>query len=249
MIRRLKVKPGLMGGEVRILVISSCTHKKAVVCDQPLTLHDFRDPLRLSRREMELGRLRKPASEMYTGEQHIHLMEGVRRLRRRYGFDVVTVRIISAGYGLIAEDRPIVPYDVGFKEMTRPEARAWARHLGVPRGVRDAIAGFKLVFFLLGDRYLDVIDPPPMPVTGQRLVFLTKPAKERVLRGPGITVVPAGRRQVTAYGAGLIALKGRMFDLFARTLVREGLSCWEAVYGDDSAASFLRALATVDADP
>ena len=234
---------------MRTLVITSCTGEKAVTCDRQLILDDFRDPTRLRRREIELSPLRRPAAEMYTGQQHVHLMKGVRRLRKRYGFDTVMVRIVSAGYGLVAENRLIAPYNASFNDMTRREARAWARQLGIARDVRDAAVGFRLAIFLLGDRYLDAIEPPPSPAAGQRLVFLARPAKERGLRPPGVTVVPAGRTEATTYGAGLVALKGRMFDFFAQALVTEGRSLWEAVCRDDSAASFQRALAMVDRDP
>lgn len=228
---------------MRLLVITSCTGEKAVDHDRRLTLADFRHPSRLRERELELERWRTPAGQLYTGQQHVQLMSGVRRLRERYGPDAVTVQIVSAGYGLVAEDRLLAPYEATFNGMGRSEARAWARHLGIARDVRQALPGFPLVIFLLGSIYLSAVEPPVTPVAGQRVLFLAKPDEADRLARPGVTVVPAGKAEATRYGAGLIALKGRMFDLFARGLVREGQPLWDSVRRDDSPASFLRALA------
>lgn len=52
------------------------------------------------------------------------------------------------------------------------------------------------------------------------------------------------RRLLSAeYDAGYIILKGRMFELFARGLVRGGEDLLAAVHRDDSPASFERAIA------
>jgi hypothetical protein len=43
---------------------------------------------------------------MYTGPQHIHVRAGLAALRRRVEPGAVSLRIISAGYGLLDEDTP-----------------------------------------------------------------------------------------------------------------------------------------------
>jgi hypothetical protein len=223
-----------------LLVISSCTGDKAVKTPKELTLADFADSDRLARREQELASLRRAAGEMYTGKQHVHLMCGVTNLRQAFGNDFVHLRILSAGYGLIEEDRAICPYNVTFNDMSKAQARAWARHLGVPSNVRAALKDLEVAIFLLGSRYLDAIDPPIAARNGQRLVFLAKPSESSRLAGPGVVTVPAGKSE-TRYGAGLVALKGKMFELFARALAqrRELLGDIKA---DHSPATFLNAL-------
>ena len=99
-----------------LLVISSCTGDKVVNTPAELKLEDFADADRLKRREHELASYRRPASVMYTGKQHEYLMRGVDKLRRAYGDNFVDLRILSAGYGLIEEDRVICPYDVTFSK-------------------------------------------------------------------------------------------------------------------------------------
>ena len=223
----------------RLLVISSCTGDKAVKIPA-LTSDDFADPDRLARREDELASVRRPASVMYTGKQHVYLMRGIKELRRTFGDDFVDLRIISAGYGLILEDRAICPYDVTFNDMGKPQARAWARRLDVPRDVRTALEEVEVAIFLLGSRYLDAIDPPIAARNGQRLIFLAAPPESSRLAGPGVVTVPAGIPE-TRFGSGLVALKGKMFELFAEALARRP-ELFGEIKVDGSPATFLNAL-------
>jgi hypothetical protein len=206
-----------------------------------LTLADFADRERLSIREAALRSLARPAVEMYTGQQHVLLMQGVQHLRTRFGTDAVKVRIVSAGYGLIDESRLIVPYEATFKGMRRQQALAWAAHLGIAKAVRDAISSWRLVIVMLGDDYLRVIEPPLKATSDQRLVFLAKPAWTGRL-GSAV-VVPAGKSEASEFGAGLVALKGRMFELFASALVADP-ALFDAVLHDSSNTAFLSALRT-----
>jgi hypothetical protein len=52
----------------------------------------------------------------------------------------------------------------------KSEIAGWARCLNIPQAVRDAIRGWPLVGFLLGERYLSAIEPPMKPEEGQHLV-------------------------------------------------------------------------------
>lgn len=206
-----------------------------------LTHDDFAHPGRLAQREHDLACARRRAAEMYTGWQHVYLMRGVDRLRRTFGDDFVDVRILSAGYGLIEEDRAICPYNVTFNGMRKAEARAWARHLGVPRDVRAALRDVEVAIFLLGSRYLDAIDPPIPARTGQRLILLAGPSELSRLAGAGVVTVPAGTSEATTYGAGTVALKGKMFERFADALAGRR-ELFDEVTADDSPATFLKAL-------
>jgi hypothetical protein len=223
-----------------LLVVSSCTGDKAVKAPG-LTLEDFADPDRLARMERELASVRRPAGAMYTGWQHVYLMRGVDKLRRAFGNGFVDLQIVSAGYGLIEADRAICPYDVTFNEMSKPQARAWARRLGVPSGVRAALKGVEVAVFLLGSRYLDAVDPPIAAGGGQRLVFLAKPSESSRLAGAGVVTVPAGKPEATRYGSGLVALKGKMFERFAEALAGRH-ELFDDVKADSSPATFLNAL-------
>jgi hypothetical protein len=80
-----------------------CTGEKRFKPDNQLTLEDFQEPTRLQQREAALAEFACPAGQMYTGMQHLRLMEGVQLLRQAFGQDAVTVAILSAGYGLVEE--------------------------------------------------------------------------------------------------------------------------------------------------
>jgi len=58
-------------------------------------------------------------------------MEGVELLRQSLGWEAVDVVILSAAYGLISEDRTIVPYQVTFNRMKGYEVDEWASVLGI----------------------------------------------------------------------------------------------------------------------
>lgn len=227
---------------IRMLVISSRTGRKSVSRDRMLTMEDFRDPGRLRARESELAPYRVPAYRLYAGLQHTFMMNGVNAIRERFGHESVAVAIVSAGYGLVAEDRLLAPYEATFNDMSRHEVLAWSRNLGIARDVRTAAKGFPLVVFLLGSRYLDAIEPPVIPQAGQRFIFLAGSNKEGAVARPGVTIVAAGRKEATTYGSPIIAVKGSMFELFARGLAHEGQPLCGRLIWDDSPETFMRAI-------
>ena len=100
---------------MKVLVITSCTGRKKHKPPNQLNYEDFASPKCLHRRTAELKDFKVPAAEMYTGQQHQHLMAGLEEVRKVYGSAVVDLHIISAGYGLLAEDDIIVPYNVTFQ--------------------------------------------------------------------------------------------------------------------------------------
>jgi len=139
---------------MRILMLTSCTNRKAVGHPRALTVADFArgaDWVRV--REDELAAIARPAEELYAGEQHRRLMRGVRQLR---GCGVhVDVRILSAGYGLLAGERRVVPYEATFGGLRLAVLRQRADVLKVPEAVRSLLGEpFDLGLLLLGGAYL-----------------------------------------------------------------------------------------------
>jgi hypothetical protein len=205
----------------RVLVITSCTGEKRFKPENQLTLEDFRDSRRLQDRESELIEYACPAGELYTGMQHLRLMEGVRILRDALGPAVIEVDILSAGYGLIPEHRKIVPYEVTFNNMKGHEIDAWANHLGVHAAVEKRLAAVDLVFFLLGDNYLRAINLPIQTDPDQTLVFLASGGSAQKLPDlAGKTfVLPLSNQDAKHYRYGLVGLKGFLFKRFAEAVV------------------------------
>ena len=89
---------------MRVLVVTSCTGKKSIAHARHLTREDFaRGPEHVASREWELADHLTPAEDLYTGQQHVRLMRGLRHLRQqapdRHLYSELW--IVSAGYGLI----------------------------------------------------------------------------------------------------------------------------------------------------
>src|SRR6266478_3156377 len=110
------------------LLITSCTGEKAVKHPEQLTYEDFKSPMRRALKERLLASLATRAGNLYTGDHHRYLMEGVRLLRKSWGLEAVQLRIISAGYGLVEENQELLPYDFTFDDIPAAEAKLWAKH-------------------------------------------------------------------------------------------------------------------------
>ena len=204
-------------GRRRVLVLTSCTGEKAVAHARQLTIDDFRRGLEhVRRREQELADLLRPAAELYTGQQHIRLMRGVRALREQVGHGDASVeldvRIVSAGYGLVRGARRLAPYEATFQKMPKVEARQWAARLGIPADVRAALAErFDLGLVLLSDDYLDVCAlDEDLSLGGPVLVLCGTVAARRLPTVAGMRALPLKEEDTRRFGAGLVALKGEV---------------------------------------
>jgi len=223
---------------MELLVVGSCTDKKEIRdCPYSLTEADFDDPATLLRREADLNRWALPAARLYTGWQHRYMMMGVNAIRQRFGSAACALKIISAGYGLVDEDRNLVPYEATFQQKRPRWISERAQRLGIPQAVRQAIRGFEAVIFLLGKEYLLSTHPPLVPEPKQRFVFLT--SKRDIPMHPSSTVVPAGRYECRAFHCVATRLKGKMFELFAHGLCGRP-EAWNEVLTDPTAETFLR---------
>jgi uncharacterized protein DUF6884/queuine tRNA-ribosyltransferase-like protein len=196
----------------RILVITSCTGEKVVSHERALMLADFRrGGEHVSAREAELIDLLRPAEEIYTGQQHVRLMRGVRRIREAANW-TVDLHIVSAGYGLIPGDRRIAPYEMTFAGMKKKELRAWAEELGVPAAFRALLsAKWDLALVLLGDDYLEACGPDAeMSLGGPTLLLCGHRTAAKVPALERLRVVPVGNKEAKRFSCGLVALKGEL---------------------------------------
>lgn len=174
---------------IKMLIISSCTGKKASVTGSPIKLNksDF------DRLIPPIGSYPasswhasipgwssylKEAIYRYTGEQHKHAVEGLNILRSK-GISVVDLNIISAGYGLIKETDQIAEYDLTFsnkKDFPKDcDIITWSDRLRIQENVIKAISNYDIVFFLLGEHYLTALNLPLnlTSITPPKMVFFT----------------------------------------------------------------------------
>jgi hypothetical protein len=200
---------------MRILIVTSCTGEKKFSPDNQFTQVDFQnihDADEFRKREETLQEYCLPAEEMYTGQQHLRLLRGVKEVREKHGHDAVKIWIVSAGYGLIPGDRKIVPYEVTFQGMKAKELASWSAHLAIPSAMRDVLSqSFDLGLVLLGDSYLKACAlDADIQMGGPTLFFFGSVAEKKFpaiesTRGVVLTTSEAKR-----FSCGLVGLKGEI---------------------------------------
>ena len=201
------------------LIITSCTGEKVVESDRQLTREDFaKGAAHVAEREKELKDSLRTAGEIYSGEQHVRLMRGVTERRKDEGGGMkVDLHILSAGYGLIPEDRLVAPYEITFATMKSKELRDWADSLHVPEDFRKTVAKpYDFGLILLGDNYLTACAlDSSVKLGGPTLLFCGTGMAKKLPTLANVRVVPVSNPEAKRFSCGLIGLKG---ELAARVL-------------------------------
>ena len=212
---------------MRIRVLTSCTGKKKFSPQGQLNREDFQSlgTITFEAREETLAEWQCNAEEMYTGDQHRLLMEGVHHLRDSQGAGVLDLWILSAGYGLIPGDHPIVPYECTFQGMKVVESRVWSEHLGIQGVARQFFAvPADLTLVLLGDDYLRALVLDGSVQFAAPTVFFASKASRKHIRGVGdIRVVELEVADTRRFRAGLVGLKGEVAKRLLSRITTEGV--------------------------
>ncbi|SDE92327.1 Queuine tRNA-ribosyltransferase [Fontibacillus panacisegetis] len=202
----------------RILVVTSCTGEKLHKPINQLVFDDFKNKEVLRRREEELLEFKERADEMYTGSQHLALMNGIKEYRQQGGD--IDLCIISAGYGLLNEDEQIVPYEVTFNTMDSRSIKRWARELKITQVLQTKIAEYDLIFFLLGDKYLQAVEWPLNLDKNQKVIFFAgASSRARILNWDDYHVLTIGEKEAKTFKYGLIGIKGYLFAHLLRNII------------------------------
>jgi len=165
-----------------------------------------------------------PAEDLYTGRQHVALMDGVRAFRRSPRAAGAHVWIVSAKHGVVAGDQVLAPYERTFQGMPKARIRQEAALLGIADGVVSVLYNphHALRLVLLGDDYLEACQGAlrrPMP--GQTVVFAGHRAARVLPRHAGLWVVGLAQAEARQYHAGLVSLKGVLAAALLRRLGAE----------------------------
>ena len=220
---------------MKILVITSCTSTKKHKPDNQLQIEDFCSPKRLAERTADLKPYEVPAAKMYTGQQHKLVLEGLEQVRGDCAESDIDLSIISAGYGLLRADEPIVPYDVTFTGLRVKELRARSDILGLRRKVGNLIKDYELVFFLLEREYVDALQLPFEDPSEGTQIFLAPPSwNQRIRRLSSshrhIHVVCTEEDLANQLsGANKRNLKGFLFKKVCEAACRDGLQLFEEI--------------------
>jgi hypothetical protein len=194
---------------MKINILTSCTGDKSTTHAAELALSDFQQGAEhVQTREKALAAYLRTAEAMYTGQQHLRLMDGVRAARAR-GAEV-QVKVVSAGYGLIDGLRLIAPYNTTFNGMPARAFREWAQHLDIAEAVKQYLAGpADLTLILLGDRYLDASELHKVETLGATTIaFCGKSSEDRF--GKGIKTIAFEQADTRRFGCNMIGLKGEL---------------------------------------
>ena len=216
---------------MKVLVITACTAKKQFQPENQLTREDFLSPERLNRRSRELRRYETPAAQIYTGDGHLRLMNGVKKLRHAFGRGIIDVHIISPGYGLLNEADPIVPYDYTFHRQSQQEIRQRSRQLRIRPRVEDLLSNYDLAFFLLSAHYITAC-LLPFHVPNSTQIFLVALGLAGAIKAKGLSThaVCAGMELVGQLeGATRYNLKGVVFERLCTVACERGKRVFEEV--------------------
>lgn len=196
---------------LNISVLTACTGLKSASRGAVLTQADFARGFRhIAERHRRLTTSLVSAERLYRGQQHTRLMRGVDAARQ--GGHRVAVSIVSAGYGLLAGDATVAPYECTFQGMSTRQRRHWAGRLGLEtavKGVLEQTADAAIV--LLGDDYFDACGlPGNLAVGAPTVVFCGTRTGLRMELGRGLRPVVLHKSDTRRFACGLVGLKGEV---------------------------------------
>ncbi len=207
----------------RILVVTSCTGEKRFKPKHQLTIEDFKDREILKEKSQLLSQYSCSAGEMYKGLQHRRVMEGINILRSCLGKELVDVKIVSAGYGIISEEEVIVPYSVTFNDMKSDEIYSWSDFLRIHEDFQQAIIGYDLVFVLLGDKYLRALKLPVETQSNKTLIFFTAKSSRKYIKVSNFKsyIWTLDNADASRFSCALVGLKGQLLRLIATEIKQD----------------------------
>ena len=209
--------PEIKTDNLDILVIDQCSGSKDAPDGVPV--FDADETLQFSCEDL-LARDNVPgiaAHDLYTGRQQNYVRDAVRRLRSN-GHDVERY-FISAGFGLVAEDDYLPPYEVTFSSMKVGEIRERSAKLHIREDLQRVLeeSDYDVVFFTLGKDYYTSIDIDEMvqEVRSDRIgVVFNRELVENQF--DNIESVSASTDDAERHGTIAIGLKGLYMKNFAK---------------------------------
>lgn len=226
---------------MKIKIITSCTGEKAVSSERELKRSDFQQGIdHVVALEQASADTLRDAGEMYTGKQHLCLMHGVKASRENNELDI-EVGILSAGYGLISEDRAIMPYEVTFAGMHKKEIKEWSGFLNIPQQVRQSLQEpYDLGVILLGDNYLEACQlDETLSLGGPTIVFCGTVIARKLPALRNLKVITLNNAEAKQYACGIIWLKGELTGRLLRKIAATGPEFAQLFFASESPLTLL----------
>lgn len=169
-----------------------------------------------------------PAEDLYTGQQHLRLMRGVRALRDAGTH--VDVWIVSAGHGLVHGSDLLVPYERTFQGRPTAERREMAAELDIPADLQSVLAqSTDFAVVLLSEEYLDACGlTDDLQPGGPLMVVCSASSALRVPAIADATVIALRTAHTREFRCGYVGLKGEVVGRLLWALADDRLTVAKA---------------------
>ena len=200
---------------MRVLVIDQCSSDKDLPDDCDRLSESEIDEQELEGLLQREDLVSRPARNLYDGRQQRLVTEAVDQMTAA---EIHVDRFfVSAGFGLVPENRELPAYDVRFKN--KGHARRRGRELGLPAEVAHRVATAEtsdVIFLLLGATYYEAIDIENairQAPEGAFVVIFNR--DDLVADRPNTLSLAANTKTGSKYGGGAIGVKGTYLKNFA----------------------------------
>jgi hypothetical protein len=204
---------------MKVLVISSCTGAKASENKLAPTITDFeKGEAHIQQLHKKLVEMMLPAKDLYTGLQHVYLMNAIRYLQENHSSVEIDLHIVSAGYGLVNSNDSLPPYEVTFTGMKSQELKAWSSSLNIPEDFAKLVSKpYDLILLLLGNEYLAACQlNDGVRFNAPTIAFCGKAQLPKLQKFSNVTTVLLTNEDAKAdkFSSALISIKGNITNRF-----------------------------------
>ena len=163
------------------------------------------------------------AAEMYSGPQHNALMAGLKKVRSKFGEQVIDLAIISPRHGLISEHEVIECCDLPAMEILEHSKR-----LQIHEETEALISGYDLVFFLMGKNHVKALRLPFNVPDSTTQIFLSGESYKHLIP-ENAHFIPVGTALAKQFHKTVYEVKGYVFKRLCGAACREGLGVFEMI--------------------
>jgi hypothetical protein len=193
---------------------------------------DLADPERRTEAETRLAAFAGPAIALYSSAHHRLIIRGLQAVWERWGPQTMDLYILSCGYGLLAANDQVIPYEARAAETDDAELADRAARLHIPERGAALVRNYDLVFYLLSGWSLAALDLP-LEISGfvQQIVLTDVEGCSRVPSAPNLHPfiadggIAAQRWHVTAD-----RVRGFLFERLCTQIVHYGPGVLDWLY-------------------
>ena len=202
-----------------ILIISSCTKKKALPNTNSLSWNELNTQQKRDRWVKEnVDKL--PAKQLYMGHQMKLILKGIELLRMKYYVDHM---IISAGFGLVPENENLPSYDSSFNALTKAEIIERSKNLQIKIKLDELNSNYDMIYLALGKEYLTSVLPLNNTFKAKEIVHFSRQPLEMQNEVQVIETPFLGKKDTNLLPFGIggsISAKGGVLYNYAQYIIK-----------------------------